>query len=154
MIEPSAEAKLGTVNRAIALFARNTTVRRGLTGWTVEWTDSRGKKHRRRWAVDAGQSFFPAWHHSWSHGGTACTALSQLMRWLQGRPVFGIGTWRYWTGEYIRLGSPEIIQVLTDGGYPAGQVCVRCGGAIGPDQGLDWWNLEGISGPCCRTCPL
>jgi hypothetical protein len=34
--------KLETVNAAIAIFAPGTTVRRGLTGWLVEWADSRG----------------------------------------------------------------------------------------------------------------
>jgi hypothetical protein len=35
--------KLETVNAAIAIFAPGTTVRRGLTGWMVEWADYRGK---------------------------------------------------------------------------------------------------------------
>jgi hypothetical protein len=36
--------KLETVNAAIAIFAPGTTVRRGRTGWLVEWTDYRGKR--------------------------------------------------------------------------------------------------------------
>jgi hypothetical protein len=73
------------------------------------------------------------------------------MRWLQDRPVLGIGTWRYWVGPSIRLGEPELIDVLLQGGYPADHVCVLCGKTIVPSvDGLDWWSLKGVSGPSCR----
>jgi len=143
--------KLETVNAAIAIFAPGTTVRRGLTGWLVEWTTCSGKKYSRRWTVEKGNDFYPVWHNRWPYGGTCCNALAQLMRWLQDRPVFGIGTWLYWGSPNIRLGKPELIEVLLQGGYPADHVCVICGKTIVPSvDGLDWWSLKGVSGPSCR----
>jgi hypothetical protein len=143
--------KLETVNAAIAIFAPGTTVRRGLTGWLVEWADYRGKQYSRRWAVQRGSDTWPVFHRKWTQGGTGCNALAQLMRWLQDRPVFGISTWQYWVGPSIRLGKPELIDVLLQGGYPADHVCVLCGKTIVPSvDGLDWWSLKGVSGPSCR----
>ncbi len=63
-----------------------------------------------------------------------------------------MSTWRYWTGERVALGrdrGPEIVQLLTDGGYPEHVQCVLCGCVI--DGGLDWWHLGEVSGPCCTS---
>ena len=149
--------KLQVVNAALAVFAPDTTVRRGTNGWIIEWDDYCGKTISRRWATKSGGSFYPAWHRHWAHGGTCCMALSQLMRWLQDRPVFGITTWEHWVSPSIGLsgGNPSLLQILRDGGYPANQFCVLCGKIIDPKKdGLDWWHLNKISGPCCTntTC--
>lgn len=73
-------------------------------------------------------------------------ALNQLMRWLQGRPVFPLGTWMHWTGETVKLGSPKIVEILKEAGWPAQVDCVACGQPI--ISGLDWYNLGKVSGPC------
>lgn len=147
----SKKQKLQVVNAAIAMFAPDTSVRRGLTGWVVEWVDWRGRRHRRRWTTNSGSSFWPTWSNKWPHGGTCCMALSQLIRWLQCRPVLGIDTWAYWVGPAIKLADPKIIEILTKGGYPVDQTCILCGKAINPQSdGLDWWDLKDVSGPCCR----
>jgi hypothetical protein len=152
--------KLDTVNAAIAIFAPGTSVRKGPNGWVVEWLNHNGKVYSRRWSVMGGGSLYPVWHHKWAHGGTCCNALSQLIRWLQDRPVFGISTWQYWASPSVRLGDnngQQLLEVLEAGGYPTDHVCVLCNTVISPrTTGLDWWDLGGVSGPCCRDrskCP-
>lgn len=146
--------KLVAVNQCLEIFAPGTTVRKGRTGWMVEWM-SGGKIISRRWTTKGHGSHYPSWHYSWAHGGTCCQALCQLMRWLQGRSVFGIKTWEYWTGNSVYLGQDrgsEIIQILKTAGWPEDQVCVLCDREIDArTQGLDWWDLDGVSGPCCRS---
>jgi len=103
----------------------------------------------RRWAT-RGQDFYPVWHHRWAHGGTSATALSQLVRWIQGRPVLPIGSWRYWTGPQVALGrerGPAIVEGLLQAGYPVKTPCVLCGLEL--EQAGDWWSLDGVSGPSC-----
>lgn len=150
--------KLQVVNAALAIFAPDTTVRRGMNGWIVEWTNHHRKTKSRRWSVDSSNSFYPVWEKEWPHGGTCCMALSQLMRWLQNRPVLGLGTWMHWTSPQIGIGGPNsslLLEILRDGGYPSDQICVLCQKKIDPRKdGLDWWHLDKISGPCCTntTC--
>jgi hypothetical protein len=144
--------KLETVNAAIAVFAPGTTVRREKTGWLVEWTTCSGKQCSRRWATEKDNELWPVWHKRWPWGGTCTMALSQLMRWLQERPVFGLGTWEYWVGDSIKLGKPELLDILRNGGYPIEQICVKCDRSINcKKHGLDWWSLNGTSGPSCRN---
>lgn len=105
-----------------------------------------GKPMARRWMC-RGQDFYPVWNRYYPGGGTSVTALSQLIRWMQGRPVLPISSWRYWTSEKIGLGKPEIVDELLAGGYPEHVPCVLCKNKI--EGGLDWWRLNGVSGPCC-----
>jgi hypothetical protein len=149
-------ARLETVNAALKHFAPTTTVERGDRGWVVTWVDHRGKTHSRRWAVQSRGSSFPSWESSWGRGGTCCAALTQLMRWLQDRPVFGLGVWKHWASPTIKLGNDQLIQLLQDGGWPETSNCVICKGAIDRTQGLDWWSHLDVEGPVClhsQSCP-
>lgn len=137
--------KLEAVNAVLNEMTPGTWVERTNRGWMVSWR--RGDKVlTRRWCTQVGSSFYPAWHRQWAHGGTCCTALAQLMRWLQNRPVMPIGTWHYWSGESIRLGTPKMIKILESAGYPVTATCIACGESI--SSGLDWWHLGKVSGPC------
>ena len=136
-------------NVVLEILAPTTSIERRKGGWYVTWTGWRGKSMSRRW-VTRGQSFYPMWHRHWGHGGTCTTALSQLVRWCAEKPVLPMSTWRYWTGEAVAMGrerGPEIVQILTEAGYPQTADCVLCGNQI--VCGLDWWHLDGVSGPCC-----
>ena len=98
------------------------------------------------------QDFYPVWYRQWGHGGTASTALSQLVRWIKGKPVLPLATWIYWGGEACRLlrhgnGPESAIEQLKSGGYPQESNCVLCGEKL--TGSLDWWSLDGVSGPCC-----
>jgi hypothetical protein len=139
--------KLEAVNSVLEAIAPGTWVEKGSNGWIVSWKNG-SHTLSRRWQTIKGNDHYPVWHHSWGHGGTCCTALSQLMRWLQNRPVFPIGTWKYWTGPTVLLGrgSGEIVSTLEAAGYPDEAICVVCGESI--LSGLDWCSLNNVSGPC------
>lgn len=142
-------SKLAAANRILEIIAPSTRIERRTNGWYITWTRFRGASMSRRWAT-RGQSFYPVWHRHWGHGGTCTTALSQLVRWCAGKPVLPISTWKYWTGKTVAMGrerGPEIVQILTEAGYPQSVDCVLCGNQI--VGGLDWWHLDGVSGPCC-----
>ena len=138
-------------NRVLDCFADGTIVsyieRRGVV---VSWRPYNGGEIiYRRWQT-RGQDFYPTWYKRWGHGGTACTALAQLVRWIQGKPVLPLSTWRYWFGEKCQLArdrGDEGIKALIHGGYPDAAICVLCNQPIA--GGMDWWSLDNVSGPCC-----
>lgn len=142
-------AKMEAANAVLQTFAPGTTIERRKGGWFVLWSDRWGN-YEKRWQT-RGNDFYPVWHREWGHGGTACTALAQLIRWLRGQGVLSIVTWRMWAGEGYRLlrhGDVDAaLQGLLDAGYPEVTTCVLCGRS--PLKSIDWWNLDGVSGPCC-----
>lgn len=140
------DAQLEVANRVLATFAPESRIARRHGRWYVFWKLGDGKETWRRWST-RGQDFYPVWSRRWPHGGTACTALSQLIRWLQGKPVLPISTWRYWGMPAINLVRGDAVQTLLDGGYPEHADCVLCHQRI--DGGIDWWHLGNVSGPCC-----
>lgn len=138
--------KIEAANEMLQHFASETTIERRKGGWYVCWDGYDGRKEKR-W-ITRGQDFYPMWHREWPHGGTASTALSQLIRWLRGQPVLSLQTWRYWAGDRVRLiDSLESVDILKNAGYPEKDICVLCDKEI--EKGLDWWSLDGVSGPCC-----
>ncbi len=140
------EERIDAANRALQTFAPGTRIERRPGGWYVCWTGWKGKAFAKRWAT-RGQDFYPVWHDHWGHGGTASMALSQLVRWAQEKPVLPIGSWRYWASERIQLTNSETLEILRSAGYPEEARCVLCGEVIA--GGMDWWHLDGVTGPCC-----
>lgn len=138
-------ADLREANRVLGLFAPGTRIERRRGGWWVCWEGPRGPVGRR-WSC-RGQDFYPVWYGSWAHGGTASTALSQLVRWLRGQPVLPLSSWRHWASPGVGLLSPSGAEILRAAGYPEEACCVLCGRRVGR---MDWWSLDGLSGPCCR----
>ena len=137
-------------NLVLEYFAGDTWISVSRGRIRVNWSRSDGTGLSREWQTRGGQDFYPVWHNKWGHGGTASTALSQLVRWIQDRPVLPLGTWRHWMGPKCYLGrehGPEAVEMLRDAGYPEVAICVLCHKVI--DGGMDWWNLDGVSGPCC-----
>lgn len=100
----------------------------------------------RRWQC-RGQDFYPVWKRKYPGGGTSCIALSQLIRWVQNKPVLPLSSWEYWSGDSCRLVPKESVEILKSNKYPQEVKCVRCEKEI--IKGIDWWNLNGVSGPCC-----
>lgn len=145
-----AETRIETANIVLRMLdSQGTRIERRAGGWWVCWR-YQNEHMERRWQTRRGNDFYPVWHRLWAHGGTMTTALSQLVRWCAGRPVHPIGVWRHWCGEGVRLGrdnGPQIIEALTSGGYPQQVQCVLCGRTV--TGSLDWWSLDGVSGPCC-----
>jgi hypothetical protein len=114
-------------------------------GWYVCWSNKYQGDVAKRWQC-RGQDFYPVWSHKYPGGGTSSTALSQLIRWLGGKPVLPISTWRWWASERCQLLPMESVETLFAGGYPEWSPCVLCGTR---PESIDWWSLNGVSGPCC-----
>jgi len=144
--------RVDTSNEVLQSFAPDTRLRIDAHGYiVVEWTTHSGATLSRRW-MTRGQDWYPVWHRYWGHGGTACVALSQLVRWCRGKPVLPLSSWRFWGGEDYALlrhgpGPEAAITALINGGYPQRVPCVLCGLEL--DVAGDWWSLKGVSGPCC-----
>jgi hypothetical protein len=138
-------SRLDVANRVLATFSQSRIERRR-GGWYVLWENTRQGPMAKRWHC-RGQDFYPSWHRHWPGGGTACTALSQLIRWLRDQPVLPISSWRYWASETCKLLPATVADALLEAGYPKHVPCVLCGDTI--VGGLDWWSLDGVSGPCC-----
>jgi hypothetical protein len=144
-------ARLAASNAALAIFGPGYglhlefTGRRAFVCWESKWEG----RQRVQWVTHAGNDFYPTWRKGpW--GGTCSTAMSQLIRWCQGKPVLPLGCWKGWSGDGVRLAGdrgPELIELLRAAGYPERVACVCCGL---PPIGLDWFNRDGVSGPCCR----
>ena len=150
-VEP--QKRVEVANLVLTTFAPGTTVGLRPDGRVqVSW-EGRSGPVTKVW-MTRGQDFYPVWHRKWEHGGTACTALANLVRWIKGMPVVPIGTWDWWADpdgncKLLRQCDPApALQAMRDAGYPEQAACVLCGRS--PLRGFDWWNLDGVSGPCCR----
>jgi hypothetical protein len=134
--------RITIANLVLKSFAPETSISKVNGYLTVHWNGN-----SKRW-MTRGQDFYPVWKNKWGHGGTACVALSQLIRWCQGVPVLGLGVWKYWASQTCKLVKDEaVLGLLDQAGYPIKTTCVLC---QQPTDGRnDWWNLNGVSGPCC-----
>ena len=137
--------RCSTANRVLATFFDGRIEQRK-GGMYVCWSNSWQGDIAKRWQC-RGQDFYPVWHRKYPGGGTSSTALSQLIRWIQGKPVLPISTWQMWASERCKLLPQSAVDELLAGGYPEHVDCVLCGNQI--VGGLDWWSLDGVSGPCC-----
>lgn len=90
-----------------------------------------------------GQEVFPG-------GGTSLQALGQLIRFIRDLPRLPIDTWKYWSGSKVQLCTPHTVELLVGAGWDADgkTTCVLCG-SVKFKGGLDWWGLDGVTGPCC-----
>lgn len=147
MTTEAVKSKIETANEVLASFAKRSRIERRPNGWYVIWDLSDGRRIEKRWHCRCGQDFYPTWSQKWLGGGTSCTALSQLIRWLRGQPVLPIATWEWWANEKVKLLPMSAVAKLLDAGYPDHANCVLCGERI--VGSLDWWHLDGVSGPCC-----
>lgn len=148
------ESRLAVANAVLAILESRTTIYFRGNKARVKWSRWDGKEFDRQW-MTRGQDFYPVWHHHWPHGGTMTTALAQLVRYTQGKPVLPLSTWEYWGTDTVALlrqrngaehGKP-IIDILAASDYPKVATCVLCGKS--PIGRFDWWSLNGVSGPMC-----
>lgn len=139
------DIRLKVANAALSTFSI-AQIERRKGGFYVTWTLG-DKTTSKRWMC-RGQDFYPVWSHKYPGGGTSTTALAQLIRWCRNQPVLPISTWKHWASDNVKLVTQDTIDMLLDGGYPSEVKCVRCGK---PPVGLDWWSLDGVSGPCCSS---
>ena len=87
-------------------------------------------------------------------GGTGFQAIAQVIRYIRDLSRLPLCTWEYWSGETVKLGSKSAVDLIRAAGYddPAKTRCVLCGTNDYATRGLDWWSLDGVTGPCCRKC--
>lgn len=143
-------ARLTAANAVLDIIAHRTRISRRKGGWYVSWVNHRLNEISRRWRTNSNGSHFPPWSHHWGHGGTATLALSQLIRWLQDRPVLPLSSWHHWCSDRLYLArsrGAEVCSLLSDAGWPRLVACVLCGKEI--EHARDWWDLDGVSGPTC-----
>lgn len=143
------EERLIAANGALKCFAADTEIVNRSSGLAVRWQQS-GRSIERRWQLQRGSDTYPIWHRNWGHGGTATTALSNLIRWIRGQPVVPLTTWRYWSTKTVYLmreKGDECCELLAAAGWPAVASCVLCGRVV---ERFDWWHLGKVSGPCCH----
>lgn len=150
-MDADTQKRLDAANSALQFFAKETRLelRNGRVWVTWDRWDKTGTISKQ-WQVRSGQSFYPVWSRIWPHGGTCTTAMSQLVRWVQGKPVLPISSWQYWCSDKILIArerGPELVDLLLSNGYPEHVSCVLCKTTI--EGSLDWWNLGKVSGPCC-----
>lgn len=150
--------RLGAANEIIKCFTGLETklILRGDGRVAVSWKSWQkpGKTVQMTWMC-RGQDFFPSWYRKAGWGGTVSTAVSQLVRWVQGKPVYGLETWKYWGSDGMglfncggnRRDPVEVLELIRKSGWPEHPVCILCKRT--PPKGLDWWSLDGKSGPCC-----
>ena len=83
-------------------------------------------------------------------GGTGMQALAQLIRYVRDLPRFPMKTWEYWASNAIALTNEKTLFLLRTSDYedPQKTCCVLCG-TNEYKKGLDWWSLDGVTGPCC-----
>lgn len=149
------EERIACSNAALAIFAAGVSLEFKGRRCFVKWTAYGGEPTRKQW-ITSGNDFYPTWHARRGYwGGTCSTAMSQLIRWCQGKPVLPLGCFRNMCGGGVKLAGErggELISLLAAGGYPEEVPCVKCGGEL---KGLGWYNDGGVSGPGCRRdlCP-
>lgn len=144
-IETPPTTPLEVANLVLQTFFQGTIERRK-GGVFVSWIGHSGKRIEKRWQC-RGQDFYPVWYRHYPGGGTSSTALSQLVRWIQRKPVLPISTWQMWASERCKLLPKDAVDLLLAGGYPQHVDCVLCQQQI--EGSLDWWSLDGVTGPCC-----
>jgi hypothetical protein len=149
-------AVANTVLRTLGNFELSWQLRRG---FCITWQNYKGETHSKRWACDRG-SFYPQVNTGqMGIGGTHTTAISQLVRYCQGRPCLPLNSWRYWGGKSVMLwrdlrDRDTALSALENSDYPKTPVCVFCGGDLAGQQ-WDWYSLRtGVEGCGCwgRKC--
>ena len=144
--------KLDAANKVLAFFASDTKIEQRPGGWYIVWKDVAGAPIARRWSSER-DSHYPPWYRIWGRGSTACQALWQLIRWLQGQTVYSIEAWKFWSSEASKLVPPEVPEYLLKHGWPERACCIFCGKTL--TDSLDWGCRKGLEGPCCPLgkCP-
>jgi hypothetical protein len=83
-------------------------------------------------------------------GGTGMQALAQLIRYVRDLNRLPLSTWEYWATNKVGLTNEHTVELLknSDYGDPKKTCCVLCG-TTEFKKGLDWWSLDGVTGPSC-----
>lgn len=117
-------------------------------GFYLSWINWRGNKITKRWSSSV--NFHPPFHKQIELGGTGIIAITQLVRYCQGKTVLPITTWKYWGSDHVKLWKSDdqkefAITSLQSSDYPSNPTCVFCGADLTGDK-WDWYYLpkEGV----------
>ena len=144
MSKPRSIERMAACNLVLATFTKDTVMSIVSGRPAFSWSTTHGRI-TKVW-VTRGSDFHPNWTPRPPWGGTQSTAISQLVRWYRDQPVLPMASWIYWASDTVSLCGPCTVETLISVGYPAVTPCVLCGN---PPGGLDWWDLDNVTGPCC-----
>jgi hypothetical protein len=144
------EYRLSMANLIADTFVPGVIFYEGASGLRMSW-DNRKQTPRYDFpAVLRSDGSWPKFgYRQRPTGGTGFQAMAQLIRYIRDLPRLPLVTWEYWAGASIQLGAARTIELLraSDYGNPDKTRCVLCGTL--DFKGLDWWSLDGITGPSC-----
>lgn len=144
-------SRLETANKALGTFAPAVRLYDGARELRMCW-DARVQPPKRDFAARLrSDGSWPLYgYRQRPCGGTGMQAIAQLIRYVRDLSRLPIDTWEYWGGHSVQLCTAETVDILRGGGYadPKKTACVLCGKGTFKG-GLDWWSLDGVTGPCC-----
>lgn len=140
--------KLSLVNQVLSTFIHDSKYLKEIKlefreGYYFVWELQDGRQRSKKWITKKG-SFYPSCTDSIPLGGTMTQAISQLVRYCQGRAVLPLSTWCYWGSDSIKLwqdptARDKAISLLEESDYPKSPICIFCGNEI--LNGFDWYYL-------------
>ena len=135
--------RLAAANTAIGLFSRMSLRYLPRKGLFVHLRQN----GLQRWQTVSGNPFRPNWTVAVKTDPIRLAMLSQLCRWVIGRPVLGLDQWRYWLAvlQTPDKSAARVLHALDDAGYPARSICCRCGLEL---TSAPAWLLD--VGPVCH----
>lgn len=149
------EYRLAMANMILDTFSRDTFLYEGQHGLRMRWGSMPGDPLTPRHDFTAALRTDGSWprygYRQRPFGGTGMQALGQLIRYVRDLPRFPVCTWEYWCSDTVKLGNARTLELVraSDYGNAAKTCCVLCGTADYA-RGLDWWSLDGKTGPACR----
>lgn len=145
--------RIEIANRALATFTRDVQLYEGGFGLRMCWGNGAGTyRHDFAARLRSDGSWTMYGYGQRPTGGTGMQALAQLIRYVRDLDRLPMSTWKYWGSETVKLCTSEVVEILRLGNYgdPEKTHCVLCG-RNDWKRGLDWWSLNGVTGPSCRN---
>ena len=142
--------RLGIANLVADTFVPGVIFYEGEHGLRMSWDNRRQPVRFDYAAMLRSDGSWPKYgYRQRPTGGTGFQGMAQLIRYIRDLPRLPMATWEYWAGKSVQLGTERTLEILrgSDYGNPEKTKCVLCGTL--DFKGLDWWSLDGITGPCC-----
>jgi len=143
--------RIAIANSALQTFAHSIELYRGTHELRIRWDIRQEKCADDYPARLRGDGTWPKYgYYRYPTGGTGQQAIAQLIRYIRDLNRLPIDTWKYWASDTVKLCNSQTVEILqnSDYGNPKKTRCVLCG-STEFKPGLDWWSLNGLTGPCC-----
>lgn len=142
--------RITVANQAVATFIPGVSFYEGERGLRMSWDNCRQPPRHDFPCTLRGDGSWPKYgYNQRPSGGTGYQAMAQLIRYIRDLSRLPIATWEYWNGKSVKLCTLSTLEILSasDYGNPGKTRCVLCG--LFPMKSIDWWSLDGVTGPCC-----